>query len=123
MLLPWPDRVVSPNARTHWAPKARATKRMRHDAAWSAKQAQISVGDGPIHVILTFYPPDKRRRDLDGCISSCKAYLDGLADALGIDDSRFALSARMAAVCSADGGVKIEVRQQIPNGADKGCEV
>ena len=26
---------------------------------------------------------------LDGCLSSAKAYLDGIADALGIDDSKF----------------------------------
>ena len=109
--LPWPDRAVSPNARTHWAPKARATRRMRQDAAWAAKEAHIKVGDGPVHVALTFYPPDRRRRDLDGCISSCKAYLDGLADALGVDDSRFTLSARMASVCAHDGEVKIEVAQ------------
>lgn len=109
MLLPWPPRTVHPNARGHWSPKARATKRMRQDAAWAAKQAKISVGDGPAHVSLTFYPPDKRRRDLDGMISSCKAYLDGLADALGVDDSRFTLSARMAPVCAHDGEVKIEV--------------
>lgn len=108
--LPWPPKAVHPNARTHWAPKARATKRMRHDAAWAAKEARVKVGDGPVHISLTFYPPDKRRRDLDGCISSCKAYLDGLADALGIDDSRFTLSARMASVCAHDGEVKIEVR-------------
>lgn len=110
MLLPWPPRVVHPNSRSFWAVKARATKRMRHDAAWVAKQAKISVGDGPIHIALTFYPPDKRRRDLDGCISACKAYLDGLADALGVDDSRFTLSARMASVCAHGGEVKIEVR-------------
>lgn len=112
ILLPWPPRAVHPNARTHWAQKARATKRMRHDAAWAAKSAGLSAG-GPVHVSLTFYPPDKRRRDLDGCISSCKAYLDGLADALGVDDSRFTLSARMSQICSADGEVKIEVSKPL----------
>lgn len=75
-----------------------------------AKLHKLSApADGPIHVTLTFYPPDKRRRDLDGCISACKAYLDGLADALGVDDSRFTLSARIAPVCAHDGEVKIEV--------------
>lgn len=110
ILLPWPPRVVHPNHRGHWSPKARATKRMRQDAAWAAKSSGLTAPDGPLHVALTFYPPDKRRRDLDGCISACKAYLDGLADALGVDDSRFTLSARIASVCAHEGEVKIEVR-------------
>lgn len=74
-----------------------------------AKAAALSVSDGPVHVSLTFHPADKRRRDLDGCIASCKAYLDGLADALGVDDNRFTLSARMSQICAHGGEVKIEV--------------
>ena len=38
---------------------------------------------------MTFCPPDHRRRDLDNIIASMKAANDGIADALGIDDSRF----------------------------------
>lgn len=38
---------------------------------------------------MDFYPPDKRRRDDDGLLSSMKAARDGIADALGIDDHRF----------------------------------
>lgn len=76
-----------------------------------AKAARVSMADGPIHIALTFYPPNKRRRDLDGCISSCKAYLDGLADGLGVDDSRFTLSARLSEICAHGGEVVINVSQ------------
>lgn len=34
-------------------------------------------------------PPDSRRRDLDGFIASMKPYLDGIADAIGINDRAF----------------------------------
>jgi len=40
-------------------------------------------------VRVEFSPPDNRRRDLDGMIASHKAAQDGIADALGIDDSKF----------------------------------
>lgn len=109
ILLPWPDRVVHPNSRSHWRRRAGATKRMRKDAWLVAKEAKLSVGDGPVHVALTFHAPDKRRRDLDGCIASCKAYLDGIADALGVDDNRFTLSASMSQICAHGGEVRIEV--------------
>ena len=43
-------------------------------------------------VRLTFCPPDRRVRDLDGVLSSCKAGCDGIADATGVDDSRWSLA-------------------------------
>lgn len=46
-------------------------------------------GDAPIALHITFYPPDKRRRDRDNAQASLKHHLDGIADALGVDDYRF----------------------------------
>ena len=70
---------------------------MRKAAYYITKGAGISVpAEGYIGVRLTFYPPDKRRRDVDGCLSASKAYLDGIADAIGADDSRFAISLHMS---------------------------
>src|SRR3546814_1232582 len=45
--------------------------------------------NGDIRVVLTFYPPDRRQRDRDNLLSNCKASLDGIADSLGVNDSRF----------------------------------
>jgi crossover junction endodeoxyribonuclease RusA len=42
---------------------------------------------------MRFYPPSKRRMDMDNAIASMKAALDGMADGLGCDDSLFRLSA------------------------------
>lgn len=38
---------------------------------------------------LTFFWPDKRRRDRDNASACCKAYLDGISDTTGQDDSEW----------------------------------
>jgi crossover junction endodeoxyribonuclease RusA len=47
-----------------------------------------------IMVGLKFFPPDARKRDLDNMLSSCKSALDGMADALEVNDQRFAFVLR-----------------------------
>lgn len=91
LTLPWPDRALHPNARPHWAYKARVVRDSREYAAWSARTLGHKPRWAAATVTLTFCPPDKRRRDLDGMLSACKAMLDGIADATGIDDSRWHL--------------------------------
>ena len=117
--LPWPPSELHPNARVHWAKKANFTKRCRR-FAWA--QTLSVTGVRPLSVIglrraahpqlLTvtaiFCPPDKRRRDTDGMLSACKAYFDGIADALGVDDSRWQLSLRREAPVK-HGLVRIEL--------------
>jgi crossover junction endodeoxyribonuclease RusA len=89
--LPWPDRLLHPNARPHWAAKAKAVKSARVKAGWAvtAETNGKSWADKKVGVTVTFCPPDQRRRDLDGMIASHKAAQDGIADALGVDDSKF----------------------------------
>ncbi len=91
--LPLPDRILSPNARCHWATKSRAVKAARATARYEATVA------GGACLMLTTARIDiralhkiARRRDRDNLISSCKAYFDGLADAgLIANDSGFTL--------------------------------
>ena len=90
--LPWPSRVLSPNSRAHYHVKARATKAARTLAYWTAHTGMVDLPDGPIAVRVIFHPPDKRHRDDDNNLASCKAYLDGIADAYGVNDNRFALT-------------------------------
>lgn len=45
---------------------------------------------------LAFYFPQERNRDDDNAAASCKAYRDGIADALRIDDSTLRASAAPA---------------------------
>lgn len=92
IILPWPAKELSPNARCHWAAKAKAARAARTAAGWitMAAKIRVDVGDnGTVTLKITFQPPDKRKRDLDGMLSSNKSALDGIADALGINDCRF----------------------------------
>lgn len=95
--LSWPDNALSPNSRVHWSKRARATALARKEAYYATKAARIGIcaGDVPVTLSMTFHPPDNRRRDLDNCISSTKAHRDGIADAIGIDDRVFRISAEM----------------------------
>ena len=94
--LPWPPKELSPNARTHWATKARIAKRYRATCHILAKQARLQAGEGPIHLVVTFAPPDRRHRDDDNCTGAFKAGRDGVADAMGVDDSRFRVTASIS---------------------------
>ena len=89
--LPWPPKELSPNARVHWAKKSKVAKAYRAQCGFITKAAKVvvPVTEGRLHLWLTFYPPDKRRRDDDNMIASFKSGRDGIADALGIDDCRF----------------------------------
>lgn len=94
LILPWPHRDLHPNARGHWSKRAKAAKAARLQAwaiarqAWSADD-MAALPEGRLHVWIDGYATDRRRRDADGLLSSMKPWLDGIADALGVDDRRF----------------------------------
>lgn len=88
----WPPAILLPNHKSHWKDKALAVKGQRQLAHWECKIARLARMTGPVGVHMFFYPPDRRRRDEDGMISSLKAALDGVSDAIGVDDHLFRLS-------------------------------
>lgn len=45
--------------------------------------------DQPINVRIAYHPPDRRRRDAQNMPETLKPHIDGIADALGVDDHRF----------------------------------
>lgn len=96
--LPWPPKELNPNARAHFRTKAAAVKAYREQAHWLTIAAPVPLIRETDELLLSivFYPPDKRRRDLDNMLSSIKAGLDGIADALLVNDQRFALNLRRA---------------------------
>jgi crossover junction endodeoxyribonuclease RusA len=91
--LPWPSRNLRPNARTHWAVRARETKSHRRTAYFltmvETRERPASSWPARIPIRLTFHPPLRRAHDRDNLIANCKAYLDGAADALDVNDNRF----------------------------------
>lgn len=91
--LPWPIRALSPNGRSHWRVRAKAAKQARRDACILCQAAGIrALSWQSMQVELIFCPPDRRPRDLDNMLASAKSLLDGVADATGVDDSRWGLS-------------------------------
>lgn len=88
--LPWPPKELSPNARIHHMAKAKAAKMYRESAYWITKASGMMVpSEGGIGLRFDFHPPDMRRRDLDNMLASIKAGVDGIADALEVNDQRF----------------------------------
>lgn len=92
IILPWPDRVLSPNSRAHWAKKHKARKQSKSNAYYATIATGLyllSWPPGRLHLWIDGYAPDKRRRDIDNMLSALKGSLDGVALALDVDDSRF----------------------------------
>jgi crossover junction endodeoxyribonuclease RusA len=89
--LPWPDRALFSNgSHGHWAPKARAKKAARLHAYYLTEASGATVeGDRAIFLRVDFCPPDNRPRDRTNMEAACKAYFDGIADSLGVNDVRF----------------------------------
>lgn len=91
--LPYPHKALWPNAprSTHWGTKSREAKKLRQEAAWATKAASPRIGDSPIPIHITVCPkrtgpaPDK-----DNAVAAAKHAIDGIADALGINDRHFA---------------------------------
>ncbi|AQS50741.1 hypothetical protein PAEH1_02735 [Paenalcaligenes hominis] len=92
--LPWPHKSLFPNAKggRHWGAfqvqkeKARTVGFMLMKSALGAHEVSV-LKRVPLHI--TFYAPDRRRRDVDGMHGAIKHHLDGMAKALGVDDSVF----------------------------------
>jgi crossover junction endodeoxyribonuclease RusA len=57
---------------------------------------------------LTFYPPSRRQYDLDNCVAAMKSGLDGVADALQVNDHRFHLEPFMSDEIG--GFIKVDIR-------------
>lgn len=93
ILLSWPAKPLWQNRRFHWAQKAKAVAQARKDAFRTALEAGIGLmptGEGwTHHLSFDFSPPDRRKRDLQNMPATQKAAIDGIADALNVDDATF----------------------------------
>lgn len=83
LTLPWPAAALSPNARVHWAVKAKAAREAKQTAFVVARQYRATSHDWrglapPVALLVTFYAPDRKARDTDNLIASLKAGIDGL---------------------------------------------
>ena len=94
--LPFPPASLSGHAKGNWHGKSGVTKKWRADACTVAREVGFSsfpdakpyTDEGDIIVHVTFIPPNKRG-DRVNFPNRMKPIFDGLADALGVNDSRF----------------------------------
>mgnify|MGYP003442391846 CR=1 FL=1 len=88
--LPFPDKLLWPNGRTRsYMARATAIKKHREWARLATLAAKVKAPDGRIDWSVTIHPKTRNVIDNDNARASLKAYQDGLALALGVDDSRF----------------------------------
>lgn len=122
VILSWPSRNLHPNERVHWTTKAKSAKAARMEGRVMALQAgwqRLKLPEGRLHLWIDFDPPDRRRRDDDGMLASIKAHIDGIADALGINDSRFVFHPFVQADPVKGGRVRIRITGSPPAPSDQ----
>ncbi len=85
MEFPWPDRSLFPNRANgeHWGKVRKARDAAKQLGYLMARGRKVT---GRM-LVIEIYPPDNRRRDLDGVLSACKNLIDGVCQGLGFDDS------------------------------------
>jgi crossover junction endodeoxyribonuclease RusA len=92
-----PDRVLSPNAvrKTHWGTRRRATEQARTTAYCACRDANLEMWepDPPLtlHAVIA-WEKGRRQLDPDNAHGILKATIDGVADALGVDDKHLTLA-------------------------------
>lgn len=90
--LPWPADCLWPNGPNSHRMKVARQRGKARESAWAlSKVAQLSAPETrPITVQLVIHPkPRGPLPDADNCVAACKAYFDGIADALGVNDRDF----------------------------------
>jgi hypothetical protein len=110
IVLPFPAKILWPNGRGHWAAKHREFAKHKQWAyhATKAKLPRCFKWNGtPVKLAYTVTPKTANRIDLDNTIAAMKAYQDGIAMALGIDDSAFAVPTVTFARPMKPGGVQV----------------
>lgn len=92
--LPFPHPILWPNGRTRahgWkAGVTRDHRQWAHAATLAWRGRDHRPIDGEVRVLITVYPKNRGPMpDRDNAQAACKAYLDGIADALGVNDRNF----------------------------------
>lgn len=103
----------------HWAATSTLRKKARNDALLMTRGAMLQrllerlplleVGAGSVPLTITFIQPDRRQRDRDNLLAACKPALDGVADALEINDSQFDPVTIRREYGAQPGSVRIEI--------------
>ena len=113
--LPYPAPALMPNRKNgrHWASVQHAKVKARQEAYLLSGSLNYTGGG----LKITFYTPDARKRDLDNLLAAMKPALDGMAQAIGVDDALFRplLIDKVKAESRKDARVEIELMGQPEN--------
>ena len=107
--LPWPPRILWPNARVHHMALYRAKKLYAEQCAWLCIDLKTKemYGAERVNARITFFPPDRRRRDMDNMLAAIKAGIDAVASHVGVDDSKWTMTLAVSPETRERGGVEI----------------
>jgi len=90
VIMPWPAKPLWQNRPAHWAKRAAVIKSYRRVAYYAALAQGLHERPDPAALLaFSFHPPDRRRRDLHNMPATQKAAIDGIADAMRVDDELF----------------------------------
>lgn len=111
IIMPWPAKPLWQNRSSHWAKRAAAVKSYRSVAYHMALAQGLHKRSDPAALLaFSFHPPDLRRRDLHNMMATQKAAIDGIADAMRVDDELFRCKWPLAwDTCVTGGAVHITV--------------
>jgi crossover junction endodeoxyribonuclease RusA len=110
--LPFPAKILWPNGRGHHMARHRAAKKHRqwaHDVTLAALGGKKPVLADRIRLSITVYPKTRNAIDFDNALAAQKAYLDGIALALKVDDKRFDLPQLQFGEPVKDGRVVVDI--------------
>lgn len=114
--LPWPSAKLNPNRSNggHWSSTSALRKSARAQAqmlvAGVMQACSVARGAaGPLALTITFIQPDRRARDRDNLLAALKPSLDGVADALGVNDAQFEPVLLRREYGAKPGAVRIEI--------------
>ena len=85
----WPDRILFPNARPHHMAKAASVRIAKEEAFWEARSAGSPHQFQRATILILITAKDNRKRDLDGFLSACKSWIDGIVEAGVLQDDNY----------------------------------
>lgn len=110
IVLPFPVKILWPNGRGHHMAKHRAFQKHKTWAFNATKAALprcFKHNGEPIRLRYIVTPKTSHAIDLDNAVAAMKAYQDGIALAMGVDDSVFGVPEITFAKPMKPGGVEV----------------
>lgn len=112
----YPDKHLSSNKRLHWSVKSKYTAQCRMQWFYELSRYKNALKNN-VDFVVSFAPPDLRRRDVQNAVIASKALIDALSDVVGIDDSKFKILWPREFLPPVDGGAVFIEFQSLEVGA------